>query len=261
MTNLKTHLKVFWYLLYRRLVIFKPQLKEKVINCLIWTTITTVVFAWIMPSMGLAQFGTFTLMSGAATWGFFATIQNIATTIGDLDGDKTIFYDLSLPLPQWMVFAKIGFSNGLLSYLIALLVVPIGKILLWNDIDLTYFLPIKYYFVIFLACMFYGFFSLLIASITKNLYKLENIWLRLIFPMWFLGGYQFTWLNSYKLSPTFAYLNLLNPMTYALEGARAASLDPAMSLPYWNCVAGLCVSIVIAAMVGIHKMKKRLDCL
>ena len=71
MTNSMTHLKVFWHLLVRSFVIFKPEFKDKIINCLIWTSITTVVFALIMPSMGLANYGTFTLISGAASWGFF----------------------------------------------------------------------------------------------------------------------------------------------------------------------------------------------
>jgi hypothetical protein len=46
-----------------------------------------------------------------------------------------------------------------------------------------------------------------------------------------------------------------------MEGARAASLDPALSLSYWNCVAALCIFTVIAAVIGIDRMKKRLDCL
>jgi ABC-type polysaccharide/polyol phosphate export permease len=261
MTMFLNHLRVFWQLLVRSFVIFKPKLKNKIINCLIWTTITTLVFSWIMPTMGMKGVGTFMLMSGAATWGFFSTIMNIAMVIGDLQGDKTISYDLSLPLPQWMVFAKIAVSNAIISFVISLLVVPIGKIALWNDIDMTFFSPVKFYLIVLLASLFYGFFSLLIASITKDLYKLDNIWLRIIFPMWFLGCYQFSWANLYSLSPKIANINLFNPITYIMEGARAASLDPSLSLPYWNCVGALCLSIVLAAIVGIHKMKKRLDCL
>lgn len=260
MTTLLTHLQVFWHLLVRSFVIFKPEIKDKVANCLIWTTITTLVFAWLMPTVP-DNYGTFILMSAAASWGFFSTVMNIATVIGDLDGDKTIFYELTLPLPQWMVFTKIGFANAICSFIIAILVVPIGKLCLWNSIDLTHFSFAKFYLIIFLSCLFYGFFSLLIASITKNLYKLDNIWLRVIFPMWFLGCYQFSWQNMHDISPQLAYLNLLNPVTYAMEGARAASLDPSLSLPYWNCVAALCGFIVVAGVVGIYFMKKRLDCL
>ena len=261
MTLFLNHARVFWQLLIRTFVIFKPEFKDKIINCLIWTVISTAVFALIMPSMGLKNFGAFTLMSGAASWGFFSSIKNIATTIGDLDGDKTIFYELTLPIPQWMIFAKIGLSNAIVSYIIALFVMPIGKIILWNGISLEHFSFFKFYFVIFLGCLFYGFFSLLIASITKSLYGLDNIWIRIIFPLWFLGCYQFSWQAMYSISPMLAYINLLNPLTYAMEGARAASLDPAHSLPYWNCIAALSFFTVIAAIIGIHKMKKRLDCL
>lgn len=260
MTTLSTHLRVFWHLLVRSFVIFKPELKDKIINSLIWTTITTLVFALLMPTI-VPNYGTFILMSGAASWGLFSTVMNIATVIGDLDGDKTIFYELSLPLPQWMVFTKIGLANAICSFVIALLVVPIGKLCLWSSIDLTYFAFGKFYLIIFLAYLFYGFFSLLIASITENLYKLDNIWLRVIFPMWFLGCYQFSWQTMYNISPKLAYINLLNPVTYAMEGARAASLDPALSLPYWNCVAALSGFIIIAGFIGTHFMKKRLDCL
>lgn len=261
MTILSTHLKVFWQLLLRDLILFKPEYKGKAINCLIWTTITTLVFASLMPNTSSATFGTFILMSGSATWGFFSTIKSVATVIGDLNGDKTIFYELTLPLPQWMVFAKIGVINAIISFSTAIFIIPIGKLCLWNSIDLTQFHAMKFYFIIFLACLFYGFFSLLIASIIKSIYKLDNIWTRIVFPMWFLGCYQFTWQNMYDISPKLAYLNLLNPVTYAMEGARAVSLDPSLSLPYWNCVAALCGFIIIAAFVGIKVMKKRLDCL
>ena len=187
--------------------------------------------------------------------------MNIATTIGDLDGDKTIFYELSLPIPQWMIFIKIGLSNALLSFIVALFVVPTGKLLLWNSVDLSHFSFFKFHLIVLLSCLFYGFFSLLIASITKNLYKLDNIWLRIIFPMWFLGCYQFSWAGMYASSQTIAYINLFNPLTYIMEGTRASSMNPADSLPYWSCVGALCIFILIAAYTGTQLMKRRLDCL
>jgi ABC-2 type transport system permease protein len=85
--------------------------------------------------------------------------------------------------------------------------------------------------------------------------------MRILFPMWFLGCYQFTWHMLYETNPTLAYLNLLNPVTYIVEGMRG-SLDlnlPLLSYPV--CVAATSIFIILFAWAGVRNFKRRLDCL
>jgi len=146
--------------------------------------------------------------------------------------------------------------------LASILVFPVGKLLLWNQFSLEHFSFVKFYFLLLVASLFLGFFSIFIVSITKDMYSgLDNIWTRILFPMWFLGGFQFTWKTVYHISPPLAYINLLNPLTYALEGGRAAALDPAQSLPYWLCIGALMLFTILFGYLGIQNLKKRLDCI
>lgn len=260
-SNLLFNLHVLKQLLKRSFYTFKSSIRSKVQNCVVWSMITTLVFHSIMPAMGLTNFGPFILVTGAATWGLFAVMHNVATIIGDITGENSLSYELTLPVPHWLIFVKIALVNMYQSFIFAMLVTPLGKLLLWNSLHFPHFCYIKFFLIISVANFFYGAFSLFLASITKNLYKLDNVWLRVIFPMFYLGGYQFSWKMLYQFSPKLAYISLINPMMYILEGTRAATLDPSMSLPYWTCLAvSLCCGIA-AMWLGIYKFKKRLDCI
>lgn len=253
--------KVLWQLIKRSLYTFKGQVRSKLQNCLVWSMITALVFHFIMPAMGLHNYGPFILVTGAATWGLFAVMHNVASLIADIHGDNALSYELTLPVPQWVIFVKIALVHAYQSFLLSICVVPIGKLLLWKTIHFPHFSLLKFLFILILANIFFGFFSLFLASIIKNLYKIGNIWLRVIFPMFYLGGYQFSWKMLHTISPTLSYISLCNPLTFVLEGTRAATLDPSLSLPYWPCCFAILGFTFLAAYIGIYRFKKRLDCI
>ena len=255
--------QTFWQLMVRSFIVYKPHILDKFINAILWTSLNVVVVGYIMPTVGLHNFGPFILIATAASNGFFSATNQIGGFVAELNGDASnLQYELSLPIPQWLAFAKYALEYAYQGFLVSVLIVPIGMLLLWNQFQFHYFFIIKYHFMLIVICIFSGFFSIWMSSITKDIFHgLENLWLRVIFPMWFLGGFQFSWKNLYSISPTLAYINLLNPLTYALEGSRAAALDPALSLPYWNCIWALLGFTIFFGYLGIYKLKKRMDCL
>jgi len=250
-------------LLLRSIKVTAPSLREKTINSLIWSALNIIVFAFIMPTMGLDKnFGIFIAVTMPISCAFFSAIASIYILLSDITNDgSNLQYELTLPLPQWLAFAKYAFEIMYQSLISSILILPMGKMLLWTSFSLAYFSFVKFYFLLTIAALFFGFFAIFIASITKDMYGLDNIWTRIIFPMWFLGGFQFPWLKLYGVSPVLAYISLLNPLTYALEGGRAAALDPAASLPYWTCIGALIFFTVLFGYLGIQNLKKRLDCL
>ena len=74
--------------------------------------LTITVFQYILPHMGLASdYAVFMARGrGKCRW-VFEVMGNIATLVGDLTGQRAIEYDLTLPLPQWLVFTRIAVSN------------------------------------------------------------------------------------------------------------------------------------------------------
>jgi len=259
-----SYLQTLKYLFLRSVKITTPGLKDKMINSLIWSMLNIIIFAYVMPSIGLEKnFASFIVATMPMSCAFFTSINSIYALLTDVTSDgSSLTYELILPVPQWMIFTKYAFENMYQALAVSILIVPVGKLLLWNDFSLQYFSFLKFYLLLAVCSLFFGFFSIFITSLCKDIYSgLDNVWIRIIFPMWFLGGFQFPWKTLYSISPPFAYLNLLNPLVYALEGGRAAALNPELSLPYWYCIAALVIFSGIFGYVGIQNLKKRLDCL
>jgi ABC-type polysaccharide/polyol phosphate export permease len=255
--------QTFCALIQRDIMVFLPTYKDRIINSIIWAIITLVVFQYVMPSLGLPKsFAAFIAASNAASWGFFEVTENVGWLIADLEGHKAIGYDLTLPLPQWMVFIRIAISNGIKALLVATLFIPVAKIILGAALDLSNISFLKLGIILIMVHLFYGMFGLYLTSKTKNMMDLSNIWMRIVFPLWYLGCYQFPWSTLYKLSPTIAYINLLNPIVYCMEGMRSALLGAeASAIPFYYSVVALMIFCAVAAHVGVSKMRKRLDCL
>ena len=108
--------------------------------------------------------------------------------------------------------------------------------------------------------IFFGFFALLITAHTSSIVRYEKAWVRVVFPLWFFGGYQFPWVVMHTRLPYLAYLNLLNPITYCLEGFRAAVLGQAGYINFWVCLGMLLLLTLVVAVWGVSKLQKRLDC-
>lgn len=255
------HLQTLWQLLKRNYFVFLTNAKDRIINTLIWAILTTAVMNFIMPQAGLNNLGAFMLVTTAGSIGFFGVISSVAILVGDITGDNAISYELTLPIPHWMVFTKIAFANAFEAFIQALVVVPVGKLLFWNSIPLPHFSITKFIFMLMLISLFSGFFSLFLASIMKTMNHLENLWHTLLFPMWFLGSFQFSWKALHTSMPWLSYISLLNPLTYVCEGIRSATLQPDLYLPYTYCCYALIGFIGLFGYIGITVLKRRLDCI
>lgn len=247
-------------LVWRDMAVFWPSFPGRLLNGAIWAGITIAVFQFI--GFGDAvNLGLFMACANAVSWGFFEVMENVARFIADLQGERSISYALTLPLPQWMVFVRFALSNALQAMAIAVFILPMAKLMLWNNFNLANMSLIKVIIIFVLAHLFYGFFSLWLASMVKSLEAIGDIWMRVVFPLWFLGGYQFTWATFVIKSPVLAYINLFNPLIYCFEGIRGAVLGQEGYLNFWLCCGALIVFTIFVAVVGTHRMMKRLDCL
>ncbi len=255
-------LQTFFALIERDIAVFIPTIKDRLINALIWCVLSLVVYEYIMPHVGLVDYSVFMTVGTAATVGFFEVTGNgVSRFMADLEGERSITYYLTLPLPQWAVFARIALSNGLQALFIALTFLPLSKVLLGSKFSLAAFSWGKFFLMFILAHIFYGFFSLFLAAYVESLAKMDNVWMRIVYPMWWLGGYQFSWYALLKANIYIAYLDLLNPLIWILEGVRVSVLGQEGSLPYWQCVVVLTGYTILMGYLGIRALIKRLDCL
>lgn len=242
------------------LLIFKQTFWDKFIDVTIWITLSLVVTGYILPYFGLAaDFGVFQLGGMIAAAGLFELYGNVVDLVSDFQGDRIINYGLTLPIPSWMAIVSKAFYYFIVYVIISTLMVPIGKLCLWHQFDLTQVSYFKLALAIIFQSMFYACFVLFPSSIVKNMTQIGIVWARFIFPMWFMGGFQFSWVALHKMLPSVAYVILFNPMMYITEAVRIALLGQEGYINFWLCLLAITCFSALFLFLSLQDLKKKLD--
>ncbi len=248
-------------MLWADLIELRQTLVSKIINIGIWLSCTIIVMGYIMKAQFALDpnFGFFMLAGCIATVGIFETYPRIFTLISDFEGDQVIFYDLTLPIPSKLVFIKKMLYLTLNFSIMGLFMLPLGKLFLLNQFNMMQVAWIKFVPFFILINAFYATFAFLVASFIPSLAQMEQVWIRFIFPLWFLGGFQYSWQTLHQISKEVSYVALCNPITYIMEGMRAIMLGQDGYLPFWLCLSVISVLAVASGWLAISRLKKRLD--
>ncbi len=259
-TNFRLYRSIFINLLREEFMILGKTFYNKVINSLIWATTTILVAAYLLPLFGMDQsFGSFLAIGTFVSIGGFEMYSSVGNFVADLQGEKYFNFQLTLPIPTWLLLTKNITVYTINSIAISLIAFICCKLVLFNTFNLSQIDILKSIICFLVINLFYGVFTIWGIAITKNLLEMENVFMRYIYPLWYLGGYQFTWKALYALFPTLAYINLINPYTYIYEGMRSAMLEADAYLNFWICIGALLLATFILGWSGITKLKKRLD--
>lgn len=242
------------------LLIFKDQFLDKFIDITIWVVLSLIVMSYVMPHFGLAaDFGVFQLGGLIAAAGLFELYANVVELVSDFQGDRVINYGLTLPIPSWMALCSKTIYFTIIYIILSTLMIPIGKLCLFNQFDLTHICYYKLALIILFQSIFYACFVLFPASIINNMMQLGTVWARFIFPMWFLGGFQFSWTALYETLPILAYINLCNPMIYITEAVRVALLGQEGYLNFWLCLFVIILYSCFFLSIALRNLKRKLD--
>jgi len=250
----------FKHLLIADLIVYFTILKKKFLDICIYVGITISIMGYVMPALGLSkQYGVFQLVSLIAAMGLLDVYANVSGLVADFEGDFALSYQLTLPIPTRLILLKIVCYYALTGIIVSFLVLPLGKLILWNQFDLTKISIIKFLIIVITANLFYGVYTLWLASMISSMKQIGQVWTRYNFPLYFLGCSQFSWETLYNQAPILAYINLLNPVTLIMEGTRAAFLGQDGYLPFWYCTLGLTGFILLYGLHALVRLKKRLD--
>lgn len=257
-----SRIKTFLILLIRDARVFQEYIISRFIDACVWSGIVLYISQYIMPKFGVdPSFGAFIMIGNVAAWGMFEVGTNIPIILSDILDNQATMYYLTLPIPQSWIFIRIALMDAYKSFISTLPMIPMGKLILGNHIAFNNIAYGKLIIIYIIAHLFFGFFGMFLASFTPNLHYLTTIKLRLIFPMWFIGGYQFPWYMLHQTNPWIAYLNLLNPTVYIMEGMRVTIFKDSYLIPYHICILAVIGFTILFGVLGIHMFKKRLDCL
>lgn len=262
--NKKIHnpFNTFIALFQADLTILRLIIVDKTIDMSIWVICNVLANAYVMPYFGItAHYGEFMVAGTFASIGLFEVWPAITTLVSDMLNEKIIGYHLSLPLSSTLVFIRMILFYALNIVIMQAIMLPISIAIVYQRFPLGDINYLKLITISILTSLLYGSFAIYMSSKITMMENVGKVWMRFLFPLWYLGGYHFSWEAVYKVSPALAYLNLLNPMTWVMEGTRGAMLNSFNFLPFWQCC---CVTIFMVALFswrGITLLKKRLDCL
>lgn len=232
----------------------------KLIDRFAWMMSSVLVAAYLWPVMGMTtEFGKIILAGVLASIGVIEAYSIIALIIADLEGDRAISYYLTLPIPPALVFIRMLVYNALFFTAVCLVLFPACNLFL--PAPIAYSMVHWPKFIVTLLCtnFFHGALILWAATCVADMRMLGKVWSRLLHPLWFFGGFQFTWLAACKKSVWLGYLVLLNPLMHASEGMRSALIGGDGYLPFWVSTSVLVGATVLMMMHAIARFKRRLD--
>ena len=257
---LKKYMHILLQLLRADFVIMKDGLFDKLVNLAIYLFISLFVPVFLLPAFGIsAEFASFSFAGAIATAGMFEVFPSVTNLVSDFEGDNITSYYLTLPIPSWLIFVRSIICFSLSGIMLSVYSLPVAYAVVFQKIDLSQLHVGKFLLIMIITNIFYGAFAIWVTSHVKNLLTIEHVWMRFVFPLWFLGGFQFTWVMLKQLSVWLAYIDLLNPMIYIMEGNRAAMLGQQNYISFWICISFIVACTALCSYNGIKRLKKRLD--
>lgn len=259
--DFKLVLNTFKWLLWRDIRVLSKDYLNNLFDVVTIPVGITVVSAYIMPYMGLpSNFGSFSLVGSVVGMCYNTPSTYAGDLVSDLEGQKNISYELTLPLPYWLVYIKIGFAYAIKAILINIFTFPIAALFIPGQIDLSQVSILKFLLIFPTINIFFAFYALAVAVFVKNIVNYGRFWIRWGWLLFLVGGWQFSWITMYKAWPQLAILSLFNPLVYTFEGPRAAILGQEGSLNFWASFFVLCLFSLVFIFFGIRSFKKKLDC-
>lgn len=240
-----------------QIIIFKDKISTDVINFLIWGCISTFVTGTLL---GLdISFATFQFCGVIANIGLWMSFHETIAFVSDIENKKKIYYDLSCPLPS-----KLYFLSRIIFYLIrfsilTIIITILSRVILGHIINFAKISIIKFILISITTNIFYGVWIFFMASIIKKSKNIPNLFSRFQFPLWFLGGFQFSWKTLYSKNKILAYLDLANPILYINEGFKDAILGIKGIVPFYYLIGIIAIFSIILFFVGYYRLKKQLD--
>ena len=252
---------VFMQLLRRDLLAFRREYISKLLDTFWLFFCNVIAFGYFMQLEGAhAGYAAFFVVGAIASFGFIEIVGKVSILMADLQGDRTISHTLVMPIRPTWVFCYMGVSWAMTSALLSIPLFPLGKLLVFNGLDLSLISYWRLLLMYITINLFFGFFALWLAGILKDISSLSSLWLRYIAPMWMFGAYTYSWGAVYQMNHLIGIVSFINPMLYVMEGMRSAMLGPKGYLPFWICFLVLWGFIMACTWHAIRRFKKRLDC-
>ncbi len=253
-------MSIFWQLVRADLAVFRQVAWSETIDLLIWACVVLAINVYLLPLFGVPTAYILISFSGTLASAIsFRTFPAIYNLVGDIHGDRQISQKLILPVHPAAIFGAMALASCLSSLWVSLWAIPAAILIIQHAMPGLMVNPLYFSVVWIISAAFFSVFSIWVASFVKGPQQMGKVFIRFMFPLWFFGGFQFTWEKLYSQAPILAYIDLLNPYIYAMEAMRTAVLGSESNLNFGLCILALIIMGVLAFTHAFRRFKKQLD--
>lgn len=253
-------LSILYAMLMRDWIVIKKELPSLFIDCTFLITTEIILFAHLLPRMGMpAHDGPALFIGSSCMIAMLVSNTHAQNLLFDLEFSKFIDYQITQPISLPLVMIKYIISMAFQAMLISLPLLTIGSFAFSTPlVSSTTNWPLVVAIYIS-ACICTAIIYLFFSFHYSFTWYMDNIWARRISPIFAFGTLFLLWHKVYALSPFFALLFLLNPFTFMSEGMRSALLGNPVYIPAPICFVALWIFIIVIGFALLRAIKRKLD--
>ena len=140
MHSLFISLRVAAWLLWCDVQLILKDWWNNTLNSIFWPVVLILANGYVLPKMGMpSDYGAFVAISMLIIMASFTAWSAANVLAADFETTRSINYDLTLPLPYWMIHGKIVLAFALKAALFNIISLIIGKIILWDAFSFANF--------------------------------------------------------------------------------------------------------------------------
>jgi len=255
-----TNARIFCVLISRNLFLFSRQLKSTLTDCIPPLFTQIITFGYLFPLIGMPSSMIAPIYLGSMLTLFLQLGYAMVMKTGfDLHYNRFIDYHITLPISKRWLFGSYIINHMLEVLLITLPLYTIGILVLHKQFDIAhinvYALTLMYLFIL----TFFSTFFLAISYTATVHWIMDNVWPRILVPLWWFSSALVTWKKIFAWSPSISYIMLFSPITYIAEGMRSALLGTDQFIGWHYCILILCGFIVLNVIALNYGIKRKLD--
>lgn len=236
------------------------KLPSLILDCLSPALGQLVMYGYLFPLLGMPESMVGPLYLGSMLPLFFQLGYSLTMHTGfDLESNRIIDYQITLPLSKRWLFATYIATNMLETALAIIPLLTLGIFLLPTHFSLATIMWGSLIVLFPIILLFFATFFLSIAYCYDFWWIRNNFWPRRMFPLFFISACLVPWYKAYAFWPLLSYCMLLSPLTYVAEGLRATLLGSSFYLPVYVSIPALCLFIGINLVVLTRSIRTKLD--
>lgn len=215
------------------------------------------VFGRVLPEIGAAQgaYGTQLLPGVLALTLVLTALQNTALPLViEFSFTKEIEDRLLAPLPVWMVAAQKILVAGLRGLVAAILILPLGELILPGGVDVSGASWLGFAGVLVIGAIAGASVGLVLGTVVPP-QRINIAFAVVLTPLIFTGATFYPWAGLSGLR-WFQIVTLFNPLTYVSEGMRGALTGLPHLATGWVAL-GLVGSTALFSIAGLAGFGRR----